>query len=57
VIIEDPEGGLLLGQYDLDLTKLSKFAGINYQPAQNSFDKDLKDVDKQTAYQRGLLAI
>jgi hypothetical protein len=54
VVIEDPEGGLLLGRYDLDLTKLSKFAVLNHLPAQDSFDKDLKYVDKNKLLTKGI---
>jgi len=55
VVIEDPEGSVLLGRYrDLDLTRLSKFAVLKQLPAQDSFDKHLKNVDKNKLLTKGI---
>jgi ribosomal 30S subunit maturation factor RimM len=55
VVIEDPNGSALLGRYrDLDLTRLSKFAVLKQLPAQDSFDKHLKNVDKNKLLTRGI---
>ena len=55
VVIEDPDGHALLGRYrDLDLTRLSKFAVLKQVPAQDSFDKHLKNIDKNKLLTRGL---
>jgi hypothetical protein len=55
VVIEDPDGSALLGRYrDLDLTRLSKFAVLKQLPAQDSFDKHLKNVDKNKLLTKGV---
>jgi ribosomal 30S subunit maturation factor RimM len=55
VVIEDPDGSPLLGRYrDLDLTRLSKFAVLKQVPAQDSFDKHLKNIDKNKLLTRGI---
>lgn len=55
VVIEDPEGNVLLGRYrDLDLTRMSKFAVLKQLPAQDSFDKLLKNVDRNNLLTKGI---
>jgi ribosomal 30S subunit maturation factor RimM len=55
VVIENPQGSALLGRYhDLDFTQLSKFAVLKQLPAQDSFDKYLKDVDKNKLLTTGI---
>jgi ribosomal 30S subunit maturation factor RimM len=55
VVIEDPDSGPLLGRYrDLDLTRLSKFAVLKQVPAQDSFDKHLKNIDKNKLLTKGI---
>ena len=55
VVIEDPQGSALLGRYrDLDLTRLSKFAVLKQLPPQDSFDKYLKNVDKNKLLTNGI---
>jgi hypothetical protein len=55
VVIEDPDGHALLGRYrDLDLTRLSKFAVLKQVPAQDSFDKHLKNIDKNKLLTKGI---
>jgi ribosomal 30S subunit maturation factor RimM len=55
VVIEDPEGRVLLGRYrDLDLTRMSKFAVLKQLPAQDSFDKPLKNVDRNKLLTKGI---
>jgi hypothetical protein len=55
VVIEDAEGNTLLGRYsDLDLTRLSKFAKLKQLPAQDTFDKLLKDTKRDALLTKGI---
>jgi ribosomal 30S subunit maturation factor RimM len=55
VVIEDAEGNTLLGRYrDLDLTRLSKFAILKQLPAQDSFDKHLKNINRDELLTKGI---
>jgi hypothetical protein len=55
VVIEDLEGNPLLGRYqDLDLTRLSKYAVLKQLPAQDSFDKLLKNINKDALLAKGI---
>jgi ribosomal 30S subunit maturation factor RimM len=55
VVIEDAEGKALLGLYrDLDLTRLSKFAILKQLPAQDSFDKQLKNINRNALLAKGI---
>ncbi len=55
VVIEDDNGNSLLGYYsDLDLTQLSKFAVIKQLPAQDSFDKYLKNINRNALLTKGI---
>jgi hypothetical protein len=55
VVIEDAKGNALLGRYsDLDLTQLSKFAILKKIPAQETFDKLLKNVKRDALLTKGI---
>jgi hypothetical protein len=55
VVIEDAEGKALLGRYrDFDLTRLSKFAILKQLSAQDSFDKDLKNINRNALLTKGI---
>jgi hypothetical protein len=55
VVIEDAEGKALLGRYrDFDLTRLSKFAILKQLSAQDSFDKDLKNINRDALLTKGI---
>jgi hypothetical protein len=55
VVIEDAEGKALLGRYrDFDLTRLSKFAILKQLSAQDSFDKDLKNRNRNALLTKGI---
>lgn len=55
VVIEGTEGNTLLGRYrDLDLTQLSKFAILKQLPAQDSFDKHLKSINRNALLTKGI---
>ncbi len=55
VVIEDAKGNALLGRYsDLDLTRLSKFAILKQMPAQDAFDKLLKNINRDALLTKGI---
>ncbi|MGZ5539836.1 MAG: hypothetical protein ACXW02_06245 [Halobacteriota archaeon] len=55
VVIEDTEGKALLGRYrDLDMTRLSKFAILKQLLAQDSFDENLKNIDRNALLTKGI---
>jgi hypothetical protein len=55
VVIEDAKGDALLGRYsDLDLTRLSKFAILKQMPAQDTFDKLLKNINRDALLTKGI---